>query len=85
MNTLKKIVLDRVVVLTDSEVVDGQTIAHNVTNHPGAELALPVDEADALIKKGDAHEWVEPTDADTSSEAAAPAAQAVLDIPEHDA
>lgn len=57
---MKKIELINTVILHDIEIVDGKEVKHNVTNHPGAVLALPEDEADALIKNGDARDYRDP-------------------------
>lgn len=67
---MKKIELINTVILHDIEIVDGKEVKHNVTNHPGAVLALPDDEADALIDKGDARDYREPAaEPDTSAPA----------------
>lgn len=73
---MKKIELINTVILHDIEIVDGKEVKHNVTNHPGAVLALPEDEADALIKNGDARDYRDPVaEPDTSAPTEAPAGE----------
>lgn len=58
--------------LTETEMVDGKEIIHNVTNHPGSVLDLPAADAAALIASGTAKEYVAP---DTSAPEDAPAGE----------